>query len=63
MLSEVLDVQLDVKFRAFGIDFGHVSVHKQIPLPTPLPPAQILSYNDHGVKLVLTLKPAVSPGG
>ena len=53
----MLEVNLDVKFRAFFIDFAKFSHHWSIPLPIPVPvPAQTLvALNERGVKLTINL--------
>lgn len=61
------NVSWDVKFRAFGIDFGHYTDSQHIPLPPVLQvleqfvgPVHIYSYNDHGVKVSFDLVKVLS---
>lgn len=57
----MLSILVDVKFRAFGVTFGHVHISENIQVPFPVPvdsPTQLFTYNDHGVMVVLTAEPA-----
>lgn len=57
-----INVSWSVKFRAFGVDIGHYSDSKHIPLPAILSLVgdllsahNIYSYNDHGVSVKVDL--------
>lgn len=56
-----MHVQLDVKFRAFGVTFGNVHFQKDIPLPVEAEfvahNQTLVGLNQNGVSLQITLKP------
>lgn len=54
---------VDVKFRIWGIDLGHVHHvwSGSLGFPFPLPaPVTLVNFNDHGVNVVLTLGGALA---
>ncbi len=54
----ILNVNLAVKFRAFGITFGTVTQGWNIPLDLPALislPAKLIAFNERGVQLNVNL--------
>lgn len=51
----MLKVHLSVKFRAGGITFGTLNRSWSFELHVPVPPTELLDFNERGVRLVLTL--------
>lgn len=59
----MLHIDIHIKFRAFGVDFGKWDEQQNIALPLELQLAahflgnkQFWTYNKHGISLVLSLK-------
>ena len=48
----ILKVRLEIKFRAFGRDWGQPLV-KTFVIPIPAIGSRLISFNDRGVKLLI----------
>lgn len=47
----MIQIKVEVKFRAFGITFGTVRETYKIPSPVPIPPGLLASVDERGVKV------------
>lgn len=53
----ILKARLEIKFRAFGRDWGKPFV-KEFSLPLPAFASRLISFNDRGVKLLVDVEKA-----
>ena len=52
----ILKARLEIKFRAFGRDWGKPLV-KTFAIPIPTIAGRLISFNDRGVKLLVDVEP------